>query len=118
MLDSVIREVWGSDASCVLDVSCGIGTQALGLARLGYRVTASDLSPEEVGRAKREAAARGLSIAFSVADMRQAFTHHAQEFDIVISCDNMDLMAKAGFTDLRRLDGRFFQPVITGTKSG
>jgi hypothetical protein len=36
MLDSVIREMWGV-ASEVLDVSCGIGTQALGLADLHCR---------------------------------------------------------------------------------
>ncbi len=87
MLDTVIREIWG-DASSVLDVSCGIGTQALGLSSLGYRVTASDLSPEEVERAKQEASLRDYSVSFSVADMRQAFNHHARQFDIVISCDN------------------------------
>lgn len=87
VLDSVIREIWGT-ASCILDVSCGIGTQALGLARLGYDVTASDLSPDEVDRAKKEADARGLSVAFSVADMRQAFYRQARQFDVVISCDN------------------------------
>jgi SAM-dependent methyltransferase len=87
MLDSVIREKWG-DASSVLDVSCGIGTQALGLAGLGYNVTGSDLSPGEVERAKVEAATRNLSVAFSLADMRQAFKHHGRQFDVVISCDN------------------------------
>ena len=39
-------------------------------------------------RAKSEASERGLSIAFSVADMRRAFDHHQQQFDVVISCDN------------------------------
>lgn len=87
MLNSVIRERWGR-ASDVLDVSCGIGTQAIGLAQLGYNVTASDLSPEEVERAKREAVTRNLSIAFSVADMRFAHDHHAREFDVVLSADN------------------------------
>ena len=87
MLNSVIRELW-RDALTVLDVSCGIGTQAIGLAKLGYNVTASDLSPEEVERAKLEATLRNLSVAFSVADMSQAFNHHARQFDVVISCDN------------------------------
>jgi len=86
-LDSVIRGEWPG-AGTVLDVSCGIGTQALGLAGLGYRVTGSDLSPEAVARAEREAAARGLTIDCSVADMREAHRHHAREFDVVISCDN------------------------------
>lgn len=87
MLNSVIREFWGY-VSTVLDVSCGIGTQAIGLSSLGYIVTASDLSPEEVERAKQEAAARRISIAFSVADIRQAHDHHMGQFDVVISCDN------------------------------
>ncbi|MDZ7723663.1 MAG: class I SAM-dependent methyltransferase [candidate division KSB1 bacterium] len=87
MIDSVIREMWGAMHE-VLDVSCGIGTQALGLSTFGYDVTASDLSPEEVDRAKQEASKRGLSVAFSVADMRRAFDHHQRQFDVVISCDN------------------------------
>jgi SAM-dependent methyltransferase len=87
-LDSVIKETWGEDTSTVLDVSCGIGTQSLGLAKLGYLVTGSDLSTDEVERAKQEAKARGLSIPFSVADMRKAYNHHTRQFDLVISCDN------------------------------
>jgi 2-polyprenyl-3-methyl-5-hydroxy-6-metoxy-1,4-benzoquinol methylase len=88
VLDAIIRENWGNDVSSILDVSCGIGTQALGLAKLGYQVTASDLSREEIERAKQEAEERGLEISFSVADMREAFIHHRRQFDIVISCDN------------------------------
>ena len=88
MLDSVVKELWGEAMSSVLDVSCGIGTQSLGLAKLGYQVTASDLSPHEIERAKREAKARDLSIDFSAADMREAHNHHARQFDLVISCDN------------------------------
>ena len=86
-LDSVVRDTWG-EVSTVLDVSCGIGTQAIGLAKLGYDVTASDLSPEEVERATKEAAASGLSLALSVADMRFAHDHHKSEFDLVLSADN------------------------------
>ena len=88
MLDSIIRDTWGGGVSTVLDVSCGIGTQSLGLAGLGYELTASDISAEEVERARAEAQRRGLTIAFSVADMCEAFGHHARTFDLVISCDN------------------------------
>lgn len=218
MLDALIRETWGK-AATVLDVSCGIGTQAIGLAQLGYNVTASDLSPEEVERAGREATAKDLAVDFSVADMRAAHDHHRREFDVVLSADNsiphllsdeeilaafrqfhactrpgggcivtvrdyekedlsrqqvkpygireedgvrwlawqvwdprpplydvalyfvadrgeaeckthvvrstyyavgiarlMELMSEAGFADVQRLDGKFFQPVVTGTR--
>jgi SAM-dependent methyltransferase len=74
--------------STVLDVACGIGTQALGLAALGYAVTASDLSAAAVERARQEAGRRGLRIDFSVADMRAVHAHHQKQFDLVIACDN------------------------------
>jgi SAM-dependent methyltransferase len=219
-LDSLIQEHWDAPLKNVLDVACGIGTQSLGLARLGYAVAASDLSGAAVDRARREAQARGLHIDFSVTDMREAYPHHGKQFDLVIACDNavphlltdadlleafrqmhlcvragggclisvrdydkeersgvqvkpfglrveearkylmfqvwefhglvydlsmyfvedrgtaecvthvmrskyyavgtdklMQLMSEAGFSDVRRLDGRFFQPVIVGTRS-
>jgi SAM-dependent methyltransferase len=87
-LAAIIGKTWGSDIHTIVDVSCGIGTQSLGLATLGYRVTASDLSPEEIARARQEAAKRQLHIDFSVADMREASAHHGRQFDLVISCDN------------------------------
>lgn len=88
ILDQLIRQEWGPEARSVLDVSCGIGTQALGLTQRGYDITASDLSPGAIERARREAEKRGQSIDFSVVDMRQAHEHHQREFDVVISCDN------------------------------
>jgi SAM-dependent methyltransferase len=87
-LDSIIKEHWGKGVRSVLDVACGIGTQSLGLASLGYTVTASDLSASAVERARKEAASRKLSVDFSVADMREAYSHHGRQFDLVIACDN------------------------------
>jgi len=87
-LSSLIAEYGvGSDAT-ILDVSCGIGTQALGLAALGYKVTASDLSSAEVQRAESEAEKRNLSLKLSVCDMREVASHHKDQFDVVLSADN------------------------------
>lgn len=88
ILDGIIKSEWGHNVSTIVDVSCGIGTQAIGLARLGYNVTASDLSPLAIERAKEETRKRGLDINYSVSDMRNSFTHHSKEFDVLISCDN------------------------------
>lgn len=87
-LDGIFREHWGEGRLRILDATCGIGTQALGLAALGHRVTGSDLSAAAVERARAEAGKRSLDVAFSVADVRQAFAHHRQQFDVVIACDN------------------------------
>lgn len=88
ILDGIIKSEWGHNVSTIVDVSCGIGTQSIGLAKLGYAVDASDLSPQEIERAKEETKKRGLDINYSVADMRNSFAHHSKEFDVLISCDN------------------------------
>jgi SAM-dependent methyltransferase len=87
-LDSLIGEHWGEGKLRILDVACGIGTQTLGLAGLGHAVTASDLSPAAIERARVEAAKRGLAIDFSVADMRVLPARFREQFDLVIACDN------------------------------
>ncbi len=87
ILDGIIRREW-ADSSYIIDVSCGIGTQAVGLAKLGYKVEASDISPRAIERAKEETKKRCLDIRYSVADMREAFSHHSKEYDVLISCDN------------------------------
>jgi SAM-dependent methyltransferase len=87
-LDAVIRGEGLRPPCTVLDAACGIGTQSLGLAALGYRVTGSDVSAEAVARARVEAARRGVSVAFSAADMRAAADHHGRTFDVVMACDN------------------------------
>ncbi|HXT10651.1 MAG TPA: class I SAM-dependent methyltransferase [Candidatus Angelobacter sp.] len=87
-LDSIIRTEGGPEPHTILDCTCGIGTQSLGLAARGYEVTASDLSPATVERARLEARQRGLSLQVSVADMRSLYKHHGRTFDVVLSCDN------------------------------
>ena len=87
-LDQLIRCESSASVPVVLDCSCGIGTQAIGLAQRGYEVFASDLSPEAIERAKSEAVKRELNIRFAVADVRALECAFDQKFDIVISCDN------------------------------
>ncbi len=72
----------------ILDCSCGIGMQALGFAMHGHRVVASDLSPQAVARAKREAQKLGLEIEFHVADMTSLKEMVDSDFDVVASLDN------------------------------
>ncbi|MFB7655916.1 MULTISPECIES: class I SAM-dependent methyltransferase [unclassified Streptomyces] len=77
----------GQERATVLDCSCGIGTQAIGLAMRGHRVTGTDISPRAAARAAREAASRGLSLRTAAADMRRLPFPDAR-FDTVICADN------------------------------
>jgi glycine/sarcosine N-methyltransferase len=72
----------------VLDCACGIGTQSLGLAKLGYCVTGSDLSAGAVARARAEAAVRKLKVPSYVADVLHLHELPIGGFDAVISMDN------------------------------
>ena len=113
-LDAIIRSASHSQPRAVLDASCGIGTQSIGLARLGYEVTAStDLSPAAVERAQGEANQRGLSLQFSVADMRQVHAHHQRTFDVVLACDNSipHLLSEA---DILRAFEEFHRCLVPG----
>src|SRR5262245_39962503 len=75
-LDAVIRELWEGRVRAVLDAACGTGTQAIGLAGLGYQVTGSDISTASLERAKQEAERRSLTISLSRADMRTLSSAH------------------------------------------
>ena len=90
-LDAVIRKRLGDlarpGALDVLDCSCGIGTQAIGLAERGHHVVASDLSAGAATRAGAEAHRRGLTVAAIAADMR-ALPFADNTFDVVVSADN------------------------------
>ena len=87
-LDGIVREFFGPTARRILDAACGISTQCLGLAELGYAVTASDISRVEVERARNLAQQRNLTIDFRVADMRALHDFAPESFDVVIACDN------------------------------
>lgn len=88
ILDNLITEQIGPAPWSILDATCGIGTQAIGLALLGHRVHGSDLSAASVERAKREAEAFGVTLTFGVADLRELPIPDSGRVDVVIACDN------------------------------
>jgi SAM-dependent methyltransferase len=135
-LASIIEERWGSGCRTILDVSCGIGTQALGLAGREFVVTASDLSAGAISRAIAEAQQqRALQIDFQVWDFvgdvydlamyfvvddrasEQLVTHVMRTKYSAVGTDHLlGLMCRAGFTEVERLDWRFYQPVLVGNR--
>lgn len=87
-LSAVLERYKIGKSAKILDAACGIGTQVLGLAQLGYDITASDISEDALEQADRYAAERKLEINFQQADMRQVDEVFSMSFDVVIACDN------------------------------
>lgn len=69
----------------VLDVGAGSGNASLPAARLGARVTASDLTPELLDRGRRDAERLGLDLDWREADA-EALPFSDDEFDVTLSC--------------------------------
>lgn len=88
LLDRFFCEATPDGIQEVLDCMCGIGTQAIGLALRGYRVTGTDISGRAVARARREAERFGVNVCFEKADVRRLDQTVSGRFDAVISCDN------------------------------
>jgi len=87
-LAALLGELGVGVGARVHDAACGIGTQTIGLAQRGYRVSASDISPGAVARARDEIARRGLFAELGVADMRAVEAVVREPVDAVIACDN------------------------------
>ncbi|MFF4210448.1 class I SAM-dependent methyltransferase [Streptomyces sp. NPDC001796] len=87
VLGGLLRRHLGAGPYRILDCSCGIGTQAIGLALAGHRVVGSDVSPVAAARAAAEATARGAGLAVAAADMR-LLPFRSSVFDVVVCADN------------------------------
>lgn len=88
-LSSILQKNCGLAKSArVLDCTCGIGTQALGLAKLGFQVSGCDISPKAIKRAQQEASIRKLNIQFSVGNILELNDFQDSQFDAVICMDN------------------------------
>lgn len=88
ILDRIFRGSGFDSSASVLDCACGIGTQAIGLAALGYPVTASDISDAELAEAAKRAAENRVSIRFEHADFCALDRTFPEAFDIIICMDN------------------------------
>lgn len=88
ILDRLFRENGYDPSASILDCACGIGTQAIGLASIGYAVTASDISDAEIAEAKARTAENHVDIRFEHADFRALQETFREQFDIVICMDN------------------------------
>ncbi len=88
ILNKIIQDNGFDNTAIVLDCACGIGTQSIGLAAMGYNVTASDISDGELVEAKARASKNNVDIRFENADFCALADTFNEKFDIVIAMDN------------------------------
>ena len=88
ILDKIFKSNGFDHTAKVLDCACGIGTQAIGIAALGYNVIASDISDGELVEAEKRAKDNNVKICFKHADFCALSDTFAEKFDIVIAMDN------------------------------
>jgi 2-polyprenyl-6-hydroxyphenyl methylase/3-demethylubiquinone-9 3-methyltransferase len=74
----------------VLDVGCGGGLLAEGLAARGASVVAIDLAPENLDAARRHAEASGLAIDYRCADVEDIARAVPGEFDVVTCLEMLE----------------------------
>ena len=100
ILDKIFNNCGFDKSAKVLDCASGIGTQSLGLAKLGYKITASDISEEALNQARIKAKEADVNISFNKADFRALEGVFDYKFDIIIAMDNAlpHMLTKADFT--------------------
>lgn len=67
----------------VLDVGCGLGDNAIYLAKNGHHVTGLDISPTALKTAERRAADAGVEVTFAVADST-TLEGYTDAFDTIV----------------------------------
>lgn len=88
ILDKIFESNGFDRTAKILDCACGIGTQSIGIAALGYHVTASDISEGELAEAEKRAKENKVKICFKQADFCALSDTFTEKYDIVIAMDN------------------------------
>lgn len=88
ILDKLFKNNGFDKTAHILDCACGIGTQAIGLAAMGYDITASDISEGALAEARKRAAKNHLQIPFVNSDFCALSETFASQFDVIIAMDN------------------------------
>ena len=84
-------------AKNVLEVSCGTGSITFALDKLGYNITASDISVEMLGIAKQRNASLCADVTFIRQDMRRIDVGNKVDA-VVCACDGVNYIDAAGLS--------------------
>lgn len=87
-----------------LDVACGLGANAIAMAKAGFEVTAIDIAPTALDCARTEAVRHGVAVDWQCADLAD-LRMPAARYDLIVNIHfvNRDLVAQ--FADALRPGG-------------
>jgi 2-polyprenyl-3-methyl-5-hydroxy-6-metoxy-1,4-benzoquinol methylase len=106
------RWLSGRSGLRALSLGCGPGDREIEWARLGVfaQITGVDISPEQTGRATRNAKEAGLNhvLTFHVADARQALREAEGRYDVVLALNSLHHFSHLG--EIMRLIARALGP--------
>ena len=103
----------------VLDVGCGGGLLAEGLAARGARVAAIDLAPENIEAAREHAAASGFAVDYRCIAVEQLVAEAPGQFDVVTCLEMLEhvpepeSIVSACAAELRPAGTAFFSTIMT-----
>ncbi|ABF41290.1 conserved hypothetical protein [Candidatus Koribacter versatilis Ellin345] len=89
--DEVLRNLLPNptDSGTVLDCAAGMGTQAIGLAKLGFTVEGCDGSEASINQARRDADRMKLPIVFRTDDVRRLENAPENYYGVAMAMDNV-----------------------------
>jgi SAM-dependent methyltransferase len=142
-ISSLLGEFGVKSGDRVLDAACGIGTQTLGLAMLGFEVAASDISAGGLKRLRFELSSRygmryvdgdrflavqvwewdedqydlRLYLTREFADGRCETRVLRSRYYAVSIARLCELLLEAGFVEVQRRDQVLHQPVLVGRRA-
>ncbi len=108
-LDRLIAMTIGAGPKRILDATCGVGTQAIGLALCGHDVLGTDISGPALARAAASARRLDAPLSTRQADLRSLASAVPERFDVTVVFDNSlaHLLSQAELCEaLRQLAAR------------
>jgi tellurite methyltransferase len=103
------ERLFAAGARQVLDLGCGPGRHTVALARAGYRVSATDVSPTGLAHCRDWLSSLGLGATLAEADMRSLPFDDAA-FDLVVSYNVIYHATKSGMQATLDEIGRVLRP--------
>jgi 2-polyprenyl-3-methyl-5-hydroxy-6-metoxy-1,4-benzoquinol methylase len=100
-----------------LDLACGLGANALRLARAGLQTDAWDLSPVAIGKLHQYAEAHGLPLQYEVRDVI-ALPPAPESYDVIVVSHFLERSLCPILLAALRPEGLLFYQTFAGTGSG